>query len=213
VNLSQCGSYLPRFLGAAAVALTLGCGAAPTAPVMDAGPPVLMVGDDGSATYRQAEVLSLPDLDPNAGSRALTTSGTVDGSAGGWLQCGRFLLAVPAGAFVGKGTITMSMRDSTAMVVDLAIAPEELNRFAVPVLLSLKTTGVDVPADSLALYWFNSLESKWVDMPTEKSLTSTTDCMLQVIGGSGTVPLSSSDSGVSTALAHFSRYSAGKAGW
>jgi hypothetical protein len=210
VSPTRCGWILSRFLAAAAAALTVGCGVEPTAPVISAGPPVLVVGDDGTASYRVADTPGLPDLDPVAGDRALVRSVTVEGRAGGWLQCGRFLLAVPAGAFDGTGTITMTMRDSTAMLVDLAIAPEELNHFAVPVLLSLKTTGVDVPADSLALYWFNSGESKWVDMPTEKTLTSATDCMQQ-LGGS--VPISASDSGVSTALAHFSKYSAGKAGW
>ncbi len=206
---SRCGwGVVPRFFAAAATALILGCGAAPTAPLVDAGPPVLVVDGNGAVTYRQADVLDTGDH-----PRALTASGTVEGRAGGWLQCGRFLLAIPAGAFDGTGTITMTMPDSTSMVVDLAIAPDSLNRFAVPVVLSLKTTDAQVLPDSLAIYWYDPGVSKWVDMPTEKSLTSATDCLTSLNGGTGSGPLSANDSGVSASLTHFSKYSAGKAGW
>jgi hypothetical protein len=202
-----------RFFAAAATALILGCGTTPTAPLVDAGPPVLVVGDDGAVTYRQAEVLDpLRDVLGDH-PRALTVHETVEGRAGGWLQCGRFLLAIPAGAFDGTGTITMSMPDSTEMFVDLTIAPEELNHFAAPVLLSLKTTDAKVLADSLAIYWFDPSASKWVDVPTEKSLTAATDCLTTLNGGIDSGPLSSNDSGLSASLTHFSKYSAGKAGW
>jgi hypothetical protein len=193
--------------------LILGCGAAPTAPLIDAGPSVLVVDDDGAVTYRQAEVLDPRGHDPGDQPRALSVHETVEGRAGGWLQCGRFLLAIPAGAFEGTGTITMTMPDSTAMVVDLTIAPEELNHFAAPILLSLKTTDAQVLPDSLAIYWFDPAMSKWVDMPTEKNLTAAKDCLYSLSSGSDTGPLSSSDSGLSASLTHFSKYSAGKAGW
>jgi hypothetical protein len=209
VSRSRCGwGVVPRLFMVAGTALILGCGTAPTAPLADAGPPVLVVDDDGAVHYRQAEV-----LEPRDHPRALTTSGTVEGQAGGWLQCGRFLLAIPAGAFDGTGTITMAMPDSTAMVVELTIAPEALNHFAAPVLLSLKTTDAQVPPDSLAIYWYDPAVSKWVGTPTEKSLASATDCLLTLNGGIGVAPLSSNDSGVSASLTHFSKYSAGKAGW
>lgn len=209
MSCSRCGwSVIPRFLAVAATALILGCGTTPTAPLVDAGPPVMVVDDDGAVTYRQADVLDRGDH-----PRALTTSGTVEGLAGGWLQCGRFLLAIPAGAFDGTGTITMTMPDSTAMVVDLTIAPEALNQFAAPVLLSLKTTDAQVLPDSLAIYWYDPAVSKWVDMPTETNLTAAKDCLYSLSSGSGTGPLSSNDSGISASLTHFSKYSAGKAGW
>jgi hypothetical protein len=97
--------------------------------------------------------------------------------------------------------------------VELGIAPDSLNHFAAPVLLSLKTTDAQVLPDSLAIYWYDPSASKWVDMPTEKNLTSATDCLYSIGSGSGSGPLSSNDSGVSAPLTHFSKYSAGKAGW
>src|SRR5688572_2716176 len=145
MRTSRASAFL-RGVTIAAVALLLaGCGTDPFAPVpLNSGPPVLVVGDDGTVTYRQASSLEPEDDDDQGDERSLTVEKEIDGVKGGWLECGRFLLAIPSGAFDSTGTVTMSMPDSTAMVVELEIAPKRLNQFRVPVLLSLKTTGADV---------------------------------------------------------------------
>jgi len=214
MRTSRASAFL-RGVTIAAVALLLaGCGTDPFAPVpLNSGPPVLVVGDDGTVTYRQASSLEPEDDDDQGDERSLTVEKEIDGVKGGWLECGRFLLAIPSGAFDSTGTVTMSMPDSTAMVVELEIAPKRLNQFRVPVLLSLKTTGADVQPDSLAIYWYDPLDRGWVGMATERDLSSTKDCLLNLSSGSGSGPVDSNDSGVATHLTHFSRYSAGKAGW
>jgi hypothetical protein len=173
-----------------------------------------MVADDGSVAYKGADTLE-QDWDAQGEDRLLTVSKRVTREDGGWLQCGRFLLVLPAEALDSTATITMSMHDSTAMVVDLEISPRWLNRFDKPVLLSVNTTGTTAPTDSLAIYWFDPSDDSWLGMSTEKTLASTKYCLEQVAAGDLNAPDLSSPavSGLSAQLSHFSRYSAGKAGW
>ena len=208
---------IPAWLAAAAaLAVTFGCGEAPTSPANvsnSEGPPVLAVSTSGAASYLQADSLLVEEADPVLVSRALRVTKQIDGKDGGWLQCGRYLLAVAPGAFDSVGTITMSMRDSTAMVVDLEITPARLNNFHASVVLAANTTGVDVAADSLAIYWYDPLGTKWVDMTGQKTLVPLQDCLLSSTSGTDSGPDVSSSSGLTTQLFHFSTYSTGKAGW
>lgn len=203
-------------MGAIAL-LVVGCGTSPTAPspAKPSAPslPVLVVSATGSAGFVQADsVVAMAEVSDS--SRALQVSKEVDGSKGGWLQCGRFLLTIPAGAFDSVATVTMSMGDSSAMVVDLGIAPASRNKFSQPVVLACNTTGLPVPADSVAIYWYNPGAGTWVGMVSDTTLTATTNCVQQLSASGESCPdLSSVTSGVTTSLAHFSRYSAGKAGW
>lgn len=209
---------LVPFLASAVVLLAAGCGTSPTAPpptttAQAPSLPVLLVSADGTAGFMQADsVVAVAEVaDP---SLALQVSKEVDGSKGGWLQCGRFLLTVPPGAFDSVATITMSMRDSTAMVVDLGIAPASRNKFNLPVVLACNTTGLAVPADSVSLYWYNPAAVTWVGMTSTKTLVPATDCVQQLAASGESCPdLSSVTDGVTTQLQHFSTYSAGKAGW
>lgn len=209
---------LPR-IGAALVAvagalLLAGCETSPIAPPASPAAtslPVLVVGADGASNFVQADAV----LATEAGtSRALSATKEVDGALGGWLQCGRFILAIPPGAFDSVGTVTISMPDSTAMVVDLEIEPASRNQFALPVVLACNTTGCRVDSDSVALYWYDPDNGAWVGMASEKSLSPATDCMQSLtITGEGAPDLSYSADGLATRLYHFSRYCAGKAGW
>lgn len=196
-----------------------GCGDAPMAPenpAVVAGPPLLVVGADGATSFERLTVAAATDTANLTGSRALKVSKAIDGSQGGWVRCGRYFLAVSPGAFDTLGTITMSMPDSTLMVVDLEIAPARLNSFHAPVYLAVNTTDTDVPSDSLAIYWMDPKTASWTDVTTTKSVTSATDCVTQVDGGSsdgGTPDSNWATLGVTSTLQHFSRYSTGKAGW
>lgn len=163
------------------------------------GPEILMITDDQSVRYVKlaAEPVNETEL---ATSRAIRTSAEMDGEVGGRLQCGRFLLAVPPGAFQGKGTITMSMADETVMIVDVEITPVEQNKFDIPVKLCLLTDGTNLPADDLQIYWWDPDTSEWKAMGCDRDLSDDT-------------AITGTSEGLLTDLSHFSRYSGGKAGW
>jgi hypothetical protein len=198
----------------------VGCGGSPTSPLAtgggttspSAGPPVLKVNADGSVTFvtippalRSGSVYRPYDgslFDP---SRALTVSESVDGALGGRLVCGRFVATVPPGAFVGVGTITMSLPDSTLMLCDLEVAPAELNDFLVPVDLSLHTSGTDADLDSLEIYWWDPEASAWTSMGCQRDV-------LEPVLQDEVLSLEPVE-GVRLQVNHFSRYAAGKAGW
>jgi hypothetical protein len=207
-----------RLLAVAATAAFLfGCGATtpvtPTASQTEA-PPVLMVADDGSTAYKAADTLEAEWDQGEDEGRALTVTKEVT-REGGWLQCGRFLLVVPDSSLDSTATITMTMRDSTAMVCDLDIQPARFNRFRKDVLLSVNTTGTSTDAELLSIYWYNPTGRAWVDMNCEKDLVTTKMCLDMVAVNDPTAPdlTVGNVTGLATHLSHFSRYSAGKAGW
>ena len=198
-----------------------GCGEMTTAPESaggsevqnpSGGPMVLQVGADGNAHW-----VAMPDaflaptpiqygdatFDP---ARALTVSNRIDGSVGGRLVCGRFVASVPAGAFDGVGTITMSMPDSTIMLCDLNVEPVELNGFLKPIDLALHTTGTTTDLDSLEIYWWDPDARSWKAMGCQKS-TNLERVLLDELLTADAIE------GAVLPLAHFSRYAAGKAGW
>ena len=217
------GSYGRRVTALALAAVLAvaveGCGDAPTAPETPAavaGPPLLVVSADGATSFERLTVAAATDTVTTAGTRALKVSKEIVGALGGWVRCGRYFVAFAPGAFDSAGTVTMSMPDSTLMVVDLEIAPARLNGFKAPVYLAANTTDTDVPSDSLAIYWMDPKTATWTDVTTTKTVTSATDCVTQVDGGSGgggTPDSNWASLGVTSTLQHFSRYSTGKAGW
>lgn len=160
--------------------------------------PVLTVAPDRGVAYD-----SLPSGEelyqkypysvyPVDGSPALSVSAKIDGSAGGSLRGGRFVLRVPAGAYDGIATVTMTLPDSTVMLCDMEISPVSLNAFKVPVDLRLDTSDLSIDPSELSIYWYDPLRERWVDM------YATPD------------PVSG---GITESLSHFSRYAGGKAGW
>ncbi len=176
-------------------------------------PPVLKLNDDGSASFVSMPHALLgpspytfgtdPVFDP---SRRLSVTTTIDGAVGGRLVCGRYVLTFPAGVFEGRGSVTMTLPDSTLMLCDLDVSPESLNGFLKPVDLALHTTGTDAELDSLQVYWWDPVASDWVDMGCEK--TTTLERVLSVES-----ELLGTTSGIRLDLNHFSRYATGKAGW
>ena len=114
----------------------------------------------------------------------------VNGSRGASLQCGRFSLSVPAGAFSGTGTVTMTLTDNTLAVVDLEISPASLNQFGRPVRLTYNTSGLSPAGGRYTIYWYNPATGTWVDLNAKTDRTT-----------------------ASVSLQHFSKYRAGKAGW
>jgi hypothetical protein len=206
-----------RFLAAAALLALTGCNGAftlpfepqsqtPTEQAPPAGPEILVVEESNATQYLMATADSVPvPADPVDGTldRSITVTTKMDGLEGGRLRCGRFVLVVPKGAWIGKGDVSMSMPDSTVMLVNLEIQPISLNKFAVPVTLCLVTDGTTVRLQDLSMYWWDPAADKWMSQVTDKDLTDNPDLLY---GGNYT-------QGMAIELGHFSRYSGGKAGW
>ena len=165
-------------------------------PPQPVSPEILMITGD------RARFVTLTSADGGSVEtpRAIHASALIDGAVGGKLQCGRFLLSIPPGAFAGEGTISMSMADSHVMVVDLEIDPVGLNGFKKPVKLCLLTDGTRVDESDVQLYWWNAKYSEWKGLECDKDLSDDT-------------PVTGASEGLLTDLDHFSRYSGGKAGW
>lgn len=121
-----------------------------------------------------------------------STTLEVNGALGGTVRSGRWTVVVPAGAFSGVGTITLSYPDRKDFLCDIDIKPGSLNGFLVPVELSYSTQGLNVDPTTFTIYWRDRVANKWVDMH------GTGDSGKQV---------------VTVLLSHFSTYAAGKAGW
>jgi hypothetical protein len=160
-----------------------------------AGPEILTIAEDQTVRYQR---LAAEPVDETP--RSVHVSAVMDGAKGGTLRCGRFLLSVPAGAFEGEGTVSMSMPDSTVMVVDLEITPGELNDFKEPVKLCLLTDGTDLEEEELQIYWWDPDREDWKALGCDKDLSDDTT-------------ITGTSEGLLTHLSHFSRYSGGKAGW
>ena len=69
---------------------------------------------------------------------ALKGSITVDGAKGGSLTVGSFRLDIPAGAFKGTATVTMTQDDPSVLLCDFDVSPASANDFAVPATLTTK---------------------------------------------------------------------------
>jgi hypothetical protein len=165
-----------------------------------AGPEILMITEDLSVRFMRLAAEPLDEVVPSADGRSLLVSTPIDGDVGGRLECGRFLLSVPPGAFSGKGTISMYMPDTEVMVVDLEISPANLNDFKKPVKLCLLTDGTRLDEEDLQIYWWDDSKSEWTGLGCDKDLSDDTS-------------VTGTSEGLLTDLDHFSRYSGGKAGW
>jgi hypothetical protein len=217
-----------RALAAATLllAFVLGCGTAPVGPdpstggglgggdpaPAPTGPEVLVVNPDGSVSYTRppadssgASAAGAVLVEPVPIDRKLSQSVMMDGDVGGKMRCGRFVLLVPAGAFTGTGTVTMSMADSTVMIVDLAIEPADLNGFQKPIDLAITTTDISVSPESLQIYYYNPDSKEWLSLSCDTAVEDDPRLMEE-----GVVTVTR---GLLTPLMHFSKYSAGKAGW
>lgn len=173
-------------------------------PPPESGPEILVVEDSNTTMYRMAQYDSVPmTAEPVTVDRSLTVTASIDGKYGGRMHCGRFVLVVPPGAWGGKGDVTMTMPDTTVMLVDLGIYPAKLNQFAAPVTLCLVTDGTTARLQDLSMYWWDPAAGKWTYQLTDKNLL---DNQYLLDGESYT-------QGMAIELQHFSRYSGGKAGW
>jgi len=167
-----------------------GCSGLPVnAPSLDdaLGPPSPTSGWSGTPEF----ISTVPSLATKLPTTGLKSSAGINGSIGGTVTCGRFRVRIPAGAFSGKGTVTMTVADTAVAQVDLTISPSNLNNFKVPVALSYNTTGLGLTYP-VVIYWYDSQRRLWVGLNTN----------VDAVTSLPTV-----------SLTHFSKYGAGKAGW
>jgi hypothetical protein len=174
--------------GFTAVVLS-GCGGLPlNAPDMDAlvapGPTTGWTGTPEFISTVPASAAKLPIT-------GLSSSAGINGLVGGSVTCGRFRVRLPAGAFSGVGTVTMTVADTGTAVVALSISPSNLNNFKIPAALSYDPTGLGL-TDPVVIYWYDTQRKVWVSLATSVDLATGLPTVL---------------------LTHFSSYGAGKAGW
>lgn len=191
----------------AGVGLALaGCSTSPLAPPDPAlmggttgtftSPPILTVSSDGTVGYIAAPTGTSPEGVLAAGSLTgpnyVSSSATINGNRGGTVQAGRFSVTIPPGAYAGTATITVTMADSTVMICDLGISPSSANKFKYPAQLTASLAGLSVDPTTFTMYWYDPSKKVWVNLLSQSATSST---------------------GLTAYLDHFSKYSAGKAGW
>jgi hypothetical protein len=166
-----------------------GCGGLPlNAPDLDAlGPPAPTSGWSGTPDF----ITTVPASGPKLPTTGLSASRGINGLLGGSLSCGRFRVSIPAGAFSGTGTVTMTVADTSVAVVALTISPNNLNNFKVPAALSYDPAGLGL-MDPVVIYWYDSQRRTWVSLATDVDVATSLPTVY---------------------LTHFSNYGAGKAGW
>jgi hypothetical protein len=123
------------------------------------------------------------------GISSLTRSALIDGGKGGTLSVGRWRVLVPAGAYSGIGTITVTVPDTSVAKCDLFISPSSLNNFQEKVDLRYRWTSAD-DAKTHDMRWWNPTTKTWVVIESWPE-----------------------GSEVCAPLRHFSSYWSGKAGW
>ncbi len=176
----------------AGLAVFLGCGRVPTQPTPEA-----------PQGYANPQFVRVPS--PGAGesfgvsgSQSLSGTAQIDGAVGGSLTVGRFTVTVPAGAYNGPATVTISAPDSTVLQCNLAISPGNIDRFVVPVTLSTSCAGIPgLDLSGLQTLWRNPADGLWYPEATSANVLAAT---------------------VNTPLGHFSSYGVadtniGKSGW
>jgi hypothetical protein len=139
----------------------------------------------------QFESAAGPDSAQPASGSPLKGSVVIDGAVGGKLSVGSFRVEVPAGAYRGSATITISQPDPAILVCDLSIDPPAANQFAVPVTLATKLpNALSLVTDQML--WLDPSVLAWRLIPSVPD------------------PLSIE---LRSQLWHFSKYAAGRAGW
>lgn len=95
------------------------------------------------------------------GGSSKMVSAVIDGAVGGQLKWGRFMLAVPPGAWYGRATVTMTVPNPSVLSCDFTIDPPSANGFSVPVMLTVNTPGAP-SAKPLVVGWLDPTLGKWV---------------------------------------------------
>lgn len=121
---------------ALASVLAAGCGQLPTQPTADATPGMESMRAGATPT----RIVPPPPTDQPLSSQS---QARIHGNRGGTISAGIFTAVIPAGAFSGFATVTITQPDMTQPVAVLDIYPSSKNGFHKPVLLIAKLPNVD----------------------------------------------------------------------
>jgi len=88
----------------------------------------------------------------------------VNGAVGGVLSRGMWTAQIPAGAFSGTATLSLSTQAATPNVCQLGISPADKNAFAKPVVLTAKIP-LTMAASSAQIQWYNPQTQAWEAVP------------------------------------------------
>lgn len=91
------------------------------------------------------------------------SSAVIDGRVGGQLTCQAWIVDVPAGAFNGVATVSMTVVNGPDPTIDISISNPLLNKFQVPVLLRHRA----VSAKGKSIFWWDPAAQSWVRVPTQ----------------------------------------------
>lgn len=147
--------------------------------------PSTLVKDPVFETARAPVGNEAAPVGPQLGSIA------IDGALGGSLSVGSFRVEVPAGAFLGSATISITQSDPNILKCDLGISPASANQFVVPVSLVAKLPSSAALSTDQNM-WFDPSVQAW-----------------RLIG-SAPDPAATE---LRSELWHFSTYATGRAGW
>lgn len=128
------------------LALT-GCGHVPTAPIVSSGP--MDSGASSSGIYIAPSGDELPTPLPLSAS----ATAVVRGKLGGAVRAGRFTLAIPADAFPGNATVTLTQPNLNEMMVEIRVSPAPKNNLRVPATLSVDASTMALSDLSQSAVW------------------------------------------------------------
>ena len=110
-------------------------------------------------------LLAISEGAPQAGllpSVFNAVSGLVDGTVGAVLKQGVWTVQVPAGAFSGAASITMTVPIGYPRVCQLEISPADKNTFSRQVILTAKLPTV---TSGMRIEWFDQQHKTWMPVP------------------------------------------------
>ena len=163
---------------AAALLCFAGCGAMPSAPMLDdsaridrtgATPQAVMPVDAPADPGANGGGATVPDplFVPADGNAALVErANDLTSDVGGAVKNGRWQVIVSRGAFDGSARVSVATPSSRSWACELGIAPAEKNHFDAPVMLVADCH--NVPPKQLASWfisWWNPDTKTWVRVP------------------------------------------------
>jgi len=172
----------------------VGCGHAPTAPMVDSPSAAVKTGASAASLAPTPGPITQPGTDPvppdpvdapTATSMQSTT--TVNGISGRTVVLGHVEIVVPHRAYRGKADITIWEPDPNGLEAHLTISPASKNHFSQPVTLVFDAAGCGADCRLMQIQWFDPAQSRWV--PIESTINA----------ANGTI---------SAQLMHFSKYRA-----
>ncbi len=142
--------------------------------ITGAGALVALIGVGCGEDRSRFDILDPP---PSSHEEPTVVSQVIDGSLGGVITNGRYLLRISPGAFAGVRTIEVV--DPHAEDLRCLLYPEGLH-FDAPVRLAIDLSGTDADVPGMTVEWWDPVGEAWMDMGGEYVAPEhAVDCPLQ----------------------------------